>query len=56
MIEFILAGILYLGVMLAVVFGFSFITIAVTYICAACVRRALHWFRQPECAVPGQRF
>jgi hypothetical protein len=52
MIDFILASILYLGVMFIVAFCISFVTIAIAYAFVAFIK----WCRQPGYAVlSGQR-
>ena len=48
MIDFVLAGIMYLALMFAVLFCFSFVTIGITYAAASFIRRCLHWVRQPN--------
>jgi hypothetical protein len=50
MIDFILAGMMYLAIMFAVLFCFSFVTIGITYAAASFMRRCLHWVRQPHLA------
>ena len=50
MIDFILAGILYLTVMFVVLFCFSFITIGISYSIAAFFKRCVQWFREPHYA------
>jgi hypothetical protein len=47
MIDFIVAAILYLGVMFTVFFCVSFVTIGIAYAAAAFFRRCLHGFRSP---------
>jgi hypothetical protein len=51
MINFIVAGMLYLIMMFLVLFCFSFVTIGVTYAAAAFVRRCMHWRHQPHLAL-----
>lgn len=51
MIDFVLAGIMFLGLMFAVMFCFSFVTIGITYAAASFVRRCLNWVRQPHLAI-----
>jgi hypothetical protein len=48
MIDFILAGALYLGVMFIISFCLSFVTIGITYSVATCIRRCVNRFRQPD--------
>lgn len=48
MIDFILAGILYLGVMFIVSFSLSFVTIGVTYSVTSFIRRCINRYRQPD--------
>jgi hypothetical protein len=50
MIDFILAGILYLGIMFIVSFCLSFVTIGITYSVTACFGRYVIRFRQPDLA------
>ena len=45
MIDFILAGILYLTLMFVVFFCLSFVTIGITLTTAAFFKRCLQWFR-----------
>ena len=47
MIDFILAGMVYLGVMFAVFFCLSFVTVGITYTLANAARRCANWMRQP---------
>jgi hypothetical protein len=51
MIDFVIAGLLYLALMFAVLFCFSFITIGITYAAAAFVRRCVQWIHQPGLAL-----
>lgn len=51
MIDFILAGMLYLGVMFVVFFCLSFITIGITYSFAAFARHCVSRLRQPHLAM-----
>jgi hypothetical protein len=51
MIDFVLAGVVYLVLMFAVLFCFSFVTIAITYAAASCVRRCVQWVRPPHLAL-----
>jgi hypothetical protein len=51
MIDFVLAGLMYLGLMFTVLFCFSFVTIGITYAAATCVRRCLQLVRQPNFAL-----
>jgi hypothetical protein len=51
MIDFVLAGMMYLALMFAVLFCFSFVTIGITYVAASFIRRCLHWVRQPNYAI-----
>lgn len=51
MIDFIFAGLIYLGLMFAVLFCFSFITIGITYAASAIVRRCVPWNRRPHPAL-----
>jgi hypothetical protein len=51
MLDFVLAGLMYVSVMFAVLFFFSFFTIGLTYAVASFVRRCLHWVRQPNFAI-----
>lgn len=48
MFDFIIAAILYLGVMFTVFFCVSFATIGISYALAAFVRRCLHGFQSPD--------
>jgi hypothetical protein len=48
MIDFILAGTVYLGVMFVVFFCFSFITVGITCLLARAARRCAGWMRQPD--------
>lgn len=48
MIDFILAGALYLGVMFLVSFCLSFVTIGITYSVTAGIRRFMNRMRQPD--------
>ncbi len=47
MIDFIIAGALYLMLMFALFFSLSFVTIGVFYAAAVCIKRCMHWFRPP---------
>ena len=51
MMDFILAGLIYLGLMFVVFFCFSFVTIGLTYAVTAIVRRCISRFRQPHLAM-----
>ena len=51
MIDFIVAGIVYLVVMFVVFFCLSFVTIGITYAVAGFARRFLSWFREPGLAL-----
>jgi hypothetical protein len=51
MVDFIFAGILYLGVMFVVFFSLSFVTIGITYVIAAFARRCIARLRQPNLAL-----
>ncbi len=51
MIDFILAGLVYLGVMFIVFFCFSFVTVGITYLLANTARRCTNWMRQPRHAL-----
>ncbi len=51
MIDFILAGLVYLGVMFVVFFCFSFVTVGITYLLANTARRCTNWMRQPRHAL-----
>jgi hypothetical protein len=51
MVEFFLAGMMYLGLMFAVMFCFSFVTIGITYAVASLVRRCFSKERQPHLAI-----
>jgi hypothetical protein len=51
MIDFVLAGMMYLALMFAVLFCFSFVTIGITYAAASFIRSCFHWVRQPPLAV-----
>jgi len=51
MIDFILAGLVYLGVMFIVFFCFSFVTVGITYLLANTARRCTNWMRLPNPAV-----
>ena len=51
MIDFLLAGILYLGVMFVVFFSLSFVTIGITYAVAAFARRCIARLHQPDLAL-----
>lgn len=51
MIDFVLAGLMYLALMFAVLFCFSFVTIGITYAAASFIRRCLQWVRQPYLAM-----
>jgi hypothetical protein len=51
MIDFILAGIIYLALMVVVLFCFSFVTIGITYATAVFIRRCVQWLRQPHLAI-----
>jgi hypothetical protein len=51
MIDFVFAGLMYLALMFAVLFCFSFVTIGITYAAASFARRCLHWVRQPHLAM-----
>ena len=51
MIDFIIAGILYLGVMFVVFFCLSFITIGITYATAAFARRCFGRLQHPDLAL-----
>lgn len=48
MIDFIAAGVMYLGVMFFVCFCFSFITIGLSYIVAALAKGFINRLRQPQ--------
>jgi phosphatidylglycerophosphate synthase len=50
MIEFILAGMLYLGIMFAVVFLLSFLTIGITFTAASFLKRLVYRGHQPRLA------
>lgn len=47
MIDFIIAAILYIGVMFVVFFSVSFVTIGISYAVAAFIRRCVHGLRAP---------
>jgi F0F1-type ATP synthase assembly protein I len=51
MIDFVLAGLIYLVLMFAVLFCFSFITIGITYAAVSLVRRCVCLVRQPHLAI-----
>jgi hypothetical protein len=51
MFDFILAGLVYLGVMFFVFFCFSLITVGITYLLANTARRCTNWMRPPDPAV-----
>ena len=51
MVDFIIAGILYLSIMFVVFFCLSFVTIGLTYSAAAFVKRCQQWRRQPDFAL-----
>ncbi len=51
MIDFIIAGIIYLLVMFVVFFCFSFVTIGITYAVTTFARKCLSWLRQPDLAL-----
>ncbi|MBI5896435.1 MAG: hypothetical protein HZB24_10700 [Desulfobacterales bacterium] len=48
MIDFIIAAILYIGVMFVVFFSVSFVTIGISYAVAAFIRRCVHGLRAPR--------
>ena len=48
MIDFILAGILYIALMFSIFFCLSFVTIGITYAAAAFLRHFVQLFRQPD--------
>lgn len=48
MIDFVLAALLFLGVMFVVTFCLSFATIAVTYTAVKMIKYCLQWFRHPD--------
>ncbi|MBR9981487.1 MAG: hypothetical protein KFF50_10720 [Desulfatitalea sp.] len=48
MLDFIIAGVLYIALMFVLFFCLSFITIGIVYSFAVCVRRCMHWFRSPD--------
>jgi hypothetical protein len=51
MIDFVLAGLMYLALMFVVLFCFSFITIGITYAAASFLRRYVHRVRPPHLAM-----
>ena len=51
MIDFIFAGVAYLGVMFAVFFCLSFVTVGITYILANAAKRCANWMRPPNPAM-----
>ena len=51
MIDFVIAGLVYLLVMFVVFFCVSFVTIGLTYAVAMFVRRCLNLIRQPDLAL-----
>jgi len=48
MIDFIIAAILYIGIMFVVFFSVSFVTIGISYAVAAFIRRCLQGLRTPR--------
>ncbi|MBI5062427.1 MAG: hypothetical protein HZB87_02885 [Desulfatitalea sp.] len=48
MIDFIIAAVLYIGVMFVVFFSLSFVTIGISYAAAAFIRRCFHVLRSPH--------
>lgn len=51
MIDFILAGLVYLGLMFVVFFCVSFVTVGITYLLANTARRCTNWMRPPNPAI-----
>lgn len=51
MIDFIIAGMVYLLVMFVVFFCLAFVTIGINYAVAMFARRCLNWLRQPDLAL-----
>ena len=48
MIDFILVGILYLGIMFLIAFSLSFLTIGITLSVAKCIKRCFLRIHQPN--------
>jgi hypothetical protein len=48
MIDFIIAGILYLGLMFVAAFTFAFVTIGITLSIAKCIKRCFFRLQQPD--------
>lgn len=48
MIDFIIAGILYLGIMFLVAFSLSLLTIGITFSVATCLKRCFLRVQQPH--------
>ena len=51
MIDFIIAGAIYLTMMFIVLFSLSFVTIGITYAMATGFKRLLHWNRTTQLAL-----
>lgn len=51
MLDFIIAGAIYIILMFVLFFCLSFFTIGIAYAVAAFIRRCMQWFRSPDLAL-----